>query len=512
MVGLIDARSPEVYKLMTANKRSDIPPISAESWTENLQSHFVQPQESVSDVLPRQSNIPTRHQLLSDRLRSGQVSPSYIAVPPGPGGRYRSMNTTFQRSNEQAPVYELPPIHTLAKKNISNMNVQSSPGFDPFSTSFIKHAEKIIQDGRGKSHTENVLLPLLTDLFHLLLSDGVTPHLWHKVKITPLHKKGPITSPQNDRLLAINGCIYRLFCKRNVVRDLLTDWALAEEHQIPDSQFGFCPTRNTNQPLFILRHILATAKKKKMKVFTAFLDLFAAYNSVPREKLWRHLQKIKTPQYFRDIIRTMYTGCLYLLIDGDRISEEVAPNRGLKQCCPLSPLLSHTRYSLDNNDMDRFLTVQRGAATALDSVQSLTVIMLMTLLSLQTRLQLQLNKFYDYTRFKGLKLNTDKTKVMVFFSRSNSAIPTFTYDGTPLELVTEFKYLEITLTRDGSMLTAAEKMADKFRSAIARVYRIGDSKGIKHKKHAMLWLFQVFALTAGLYGCQVWATSSFSDI
>ena len=53
--------------------------------------------------------------------------------------------------------------------------------------------------------------------------------------------------------------IYRLFA--NLVRDLLTDWDLAE-HQIPDSQFGFCPTRNTNQPLFILRHIPATAKKK----------------------------------------------------------------------------------------------------------------------------------------------------------------------------------------------------------------------------------------------------------
>ena len=66
-----------------------------------------------------------------------------------------------------------------------------------------------------------MLLPLLTDLFHLLLSDGVTPHLWHKLKITPLHKKGPITFPQNYRLLAINGCIYRLFA--NVVRDLLMD-------------------------------------------------------------------------------------------------------------------------------------------------------------------------------------------------------------------------------------------------------------------------------------------------
>jgi len=97
---------------------------------------------------------------------------------------------------------------------------------------------------------------------------------------------------------------------------------------------------------------------------------------------------------------------------------------------------------------------------------------------------------------------------MVFFSRGNSAISTFTYDGTPLKLVTEFKYLGITLTRDGSMLTAAKKMVGNFRSAIARVYRIGDSKGIKHKKHAMLWLFQVFALKAGLYGCQVWVTSS----
>ena len=33
MVGLINARSPEVYKLLTENKRSDTSPISAESWT-----------------------------------------------------------------------------------------------------------------------------------------------------------------------------------------------------------------------------------------------------------------------------------------------------------------------------------------------------------------------------------------------------------------------------------------------------------------------------------------------
>ena len=100
--------------------------------------------------------------------------------------------------------------------------------------------------------------------------------------------------------------------------------------------------------------------------------------SVPREKLWRHLQKIKTPQYLRDIIQTMYTGCLYVLIDGNKFSEKVAPSRGLKQGCPLSPLL----YSLNNNDIDRFLTVQRGGGLLplpWAQFKSLTVIMLMTL-------------------------------------------------------------------------------------------------------------------------------------
>ena len=54
---------------------------------------------------------------------------------------------------------------------------------------------------------------------------------------------------------------------------------------------------------------------------------------------------------------------------------------------------------------------------------------------------------------------------MSYYSRGKSAIPTFTYNGTPLKLVTEFKHIGITLTCDGSMLTAAEKMCQiKLRS------------------------------------------------
>jgi len=60
------------------------------------------------------------------------------------------------------------------------MNTYSSPGFDPFPTLLIKRAEIEFMDGRGKEQRANVLLPLLTDLFKLLLQDGLLPMAWKK--------------------------------------------------------------------------------------------------------------------------------------------------------------------------------------------------------------------------------------------------------------------------------------------------------------------------------------------
>ena len=109
------------------------------------------------------------------------------------------MNTTFQRSNERAPVYELPPMANTIKKNVSNMNTQSSPGFDPFPTSFITHAEKRVWDDRGKKHTENVILPLLAALFHRFLSEGVIPRndmIGEKSKIRLFTRKVQVQAPK----------------------------------------------------------------------------------------------------------------------------------------------------------------------------------------------------------------------------------------------------------------------------------------------------------------------------
>jgi len=109
-------------------------------------------------------------------------------------------------------------------------------------------------------------------------------------------------------------------------------------------------------------------------------------------------------------------------------------------------------------------------------------------------LHLQLDRFHTYTAPKGPTLIVHKTKTMAFFC---SNPPIFRYSGTQLENVQECKYLGTTLSHTGKMTIALNQMARNFAGAIARVWRICSGLGIKNRKHAMLWIFQVFALSAG---------------
>ncbi len=93
------------------------------------------------------------------------------------------------------------------------------------------------------------------------------------------------------------------------------------------------------------------AKLENKKLFTAFLDLTAAYDSVQREKRWANLQNIHVPKYLLSAMRALHQNSVYILVDGDKVLEEIMATQGLKQGCPLSPLL----YTLFINALGKFL-------------------------------------------------------------------------------------------------------------------------------------------------------------
>jgi len=173
--------------------------------------------------------------------------------------------------------------------------------------------------------------------------------LWHSVII---------------RMLAVSGTIYRLHV--NVLRVYVTEWChavLTVKRTIRYlTQLGFYPGRNTLQPMFILRQLLHGAQTKKPhgspRLYAAFIDFKQAYDSIPKSALWEHLQRNCMPTCLLKIIQNLYDADEYVLVDGIK-QARVRPTRGVKQGCPLSPLL----FSLYINDVDCIARDIRGAVT-----------------------------------------------------------------------------------------------------------------------------------------------------
>ena len=94
------------------------------------------------------------------------------------------------------------------------MIASSSLGFEEFSDPFLKYAHP------GDEKDKNVIVHYLTTLFHGALSEKRIPACWKKAKISPLYKKGSKLDPNNYRMLAVSGTLYRLYT--NILRELVT--------------------------------------------------------------------------------------------------------------------------------------------------------------------------------------------------------------------------------------------------------------------------------------------------
>ena len=384
---------------------------------------------------------------------------------------------------------------------ISTLNTDSSPGFDTVSAPFLRYA-------CYTKDNNNMLVDPITDLFMLLLRKGTMPHAWAKAKVCPLHKKGDAALCGNYRLLAVNGTLYRMYA--NVLREELTEWCEEQPGRMPASQFGFYPGRGTTQAMFILRHIIHAAKRSAApRVYAAFIDFSSAYDTIDRAKLWQHLEGMGVPPPLLRAVRGIYTGDSYVLIDGSKATAPIVPTLGVKQGCPLSPLL----FALYCNDLDGAFQRPDGVALggAVTGTPGLRVHSVSyaddLLLAAATRegLQAMLAALERYADRKGLVINASKSCGVVFNAQGVEDCG-LKLKGAALRMESEFKYLGTVFSNTRTTYTAADAMAAPFLASVARVWNDGHTNYVRWRPHAMLQLFQTFAHSAGMYGCQVWGT------
>ena len=164
------------------------------------------------------------------------------------------------------------------RKILKKLKPGKSPGLDRISNEMIQCSFEILKN-------------CFVKLFNLNLTVGYILNIWCKGLITPAHKNGDPTEPDNFRPICVLRCVCKFFT--NVLNNRLT-LVCKKEKLIHCSQIGFLENYRTTDHIFSLKTLLNkyTRGVRNGKVYSSFIDFKKAYDSVWHEGMYAKLESL----------------------------------------------------------------------------------------------------------------------------------------------------------------------------------------------------------------------------
>ena len=164
---------------------------------------------------------------------------------------------------------------------------------------------------------------------------GRAPDSWRHALLVAIWKgKGSRLLADNYRgiaLISLTSKIYVHMLHQRVQQQLLAG--------LQEAQCGFRPGRGTQDQLFSLRRVLELAREHQAPVHAAFVDFSKAFDSVPRDALWELLRARGVHPHLLALIKDLYSSNTASVAEGSNRSPPFPMRTGVRQGCPLSPLL-----------------------------------------------------------------------------------------------------------------------------------------------------------------------------
>ena len=318
--------------------------------------------------------------------------------------------------------------------------------------------------------------------------------------------KSNADDPNNYRGITLLSCVGKLFTgilnvRLNVFCEVF--------NILSENQAGFRKRHSTIDHSFVLKSLCDIMKFQKKKLFVAFIDYVKAFDKIWRQGLWYKLKQYNIKGKILAVIQSMYSSIKSCIIGaGGATSDFFESHIVLRQGENLSPIL----FGMFENDLEQYLIqegnsgIELGNYTGIDMYLKLFVLLYaddtILLSSSAAGLSKALSGLESYCVLLKLKVNSQKTKIVIFGIRHKHNNYSFSFNNSDLEIVSTFKYLGIIFNVNGNFSLA--KQQQKTQAERAMFCLLNKCKKLKLPIDIQLELFDKIVVPILLYGSEIW--------
>ena len=186
------------------------------------------------------------------------------------------------------------------------------------------------------------------------------------------------------------------------------------DHELLDVQAGFRKGRGTRDQTANIRWIIRKTREFHKNIYFCFIDYAKAFDCGDHNKLWTILQEMGIPDHLTCLLRNLYAGQEAPVRTGHGTTDWFQIGKGVRQDCILSPCLFnlYTEYIMRNPGLEE---AQAGIRVARRNINNLRYADDTTLMvESEEELKSFLMNVKEESEKVGLKLNTQKTKIMAY--------------------------------------------------------------------------------------------------
>ncbi|XP_046145802.1 uncharacterized protein LOC123989168 [Osmia bicornis bicornis] len=256
--------------------------------------------------------------------------------------------------------------------------------------------------------------------------------------------------------------------------------------------------------IYVLNYLInRQLAKKGGKMLVLFVDMKAAFDSVDREVLARSMRKARVRE-------GLVKRCVEVLREtkskvrvGEKEGESFWTSKGVRQGCPLSPIL----FTLLLADMEEEMKKGRWGGVRLGGEKIYTLAYaddVAVMAEDEDGMKGLMARLERYIEGKKLEVNVGKTKMMrCIKGGGRRGRMTWWWKGNKIEEVKKFKYLGYVVTANGKQEEQVEERMRKGAVAMRQVWGIGKRKFAKDWGRR-IWLFDRLVWTVMSYGVEIW--------